>query len=93
MDKTAFLQYRSKEYRELRYWAYRKRESLELFTVPIPNTEEICFTFWKINHSTWELLEEECLELVHPNCHETVTAYNYEKMKLFFLRYFPFLEF
>ena len=60
---------------------------VELFTKETPNTEKISFTFWEINNSTWDYLEENCLETVNISAHETISTYNYEKMKLFYLRY------
>lgn len=58
-----------------------------MFTKETPNTEKISFTFWEINNSTWDYLEENCLETVNISAHETISTYNYEKMKLFYLRY------
>ena len=84
---NGFLQYRSQEYNELRYWVYRKGELLFLYYSPKPNTDELKFSFWKINNATWDLIEEECLEQIEVNEHENILSYNYERMKRFFLKY------
>ena len=85
--KSSFLQYRSNEYKEYDFWLFRKGNFVELFTKETPNTEKISFTFWEINNSTWDYLEENCLETVKISAHETISTYNYEKMKLFYLQY------
>lgn len=86
--KTSFARYRSHEYREIRFWCYRKGEELQLFQKPTPNTDEILFTFWEINNSSWESIERECLKRFQINPRESVTNFDYEKLKLFYLRYF-----
>lgn len=85
--KTSFLKYRSEEYRDIRYWVFRKGQLLQLYTAPVPNTDEIRFSFWEMNHATWELLEEACLEPFRISGRESFITCNYEKMKLFYLRY------
>lgn len=83
----SFLQYRSNEYNELRFWVYRKGELLFLYHEEKPNTDELLFTFWKINNSTWDIIEEKCLESIKANEYEEILSYNYQKMKHFFLKY------
>lgn len=85
--KTSFLQYRSNEYKELDFWLFKKGNFMELFIKEVPNTEKVSFSFWEINNSTWEHIEENCLETIKISEHETISSYNYEKMKLFYLRY------
>lgn len=84
---SSFLQYRSTEYKEFNYWLFRKGNFLELSLNELPNTDRVSFTFWCINISTWDMIEDDCLESVKISEHETMTTYNYQKMKMFYLRY------
>lgn len=85
--KSSFLQYRSTEYKEIDFWAYKNGVFLDLYIQEVPNTEKISFTFWEMNNSTWDLIEKNCLENNKISEHESLSTYNYEKMKLFYLRY------
>lgn len=85
--KSSFLEYRSTEFKEHTFWLYKKGDFISLYDEEKPNTDKVSFTFWEINNSTWDYIEDVALEPFDVSEHERITMYNYEKMKLFYLRY------
>lgn len=77
----------SVDYKRYSVWVYEDSNPIQVFDEYTPNTTEIWFEFYDISLVQWKRLEEECLQVVVENEHEQSFFYNFNKIKIFCLKY------
>lgn len=87
MIASLFKQNRSTEYEKIFLWVWISKSKMFVSHEKVDGADMLEFEFWKMNTSSWDAMEEECIEDFHVSNLDHFMTHNTDKMKMFYLRY------
>lgn len=82
-----FKENRSEKFFIIRMWLWIKCGTLIISKEKMDGADEVYFTFWEMNSSSFDSMDDECLENFDSKDGEHFMFRNSNKMKRFYLRY------
>ena len=79
------INYQLTTYKRYSVWVYKSKNKIQVYNQSMPNTEQLWFEFYDFDYVSWKQMQDECVD-VFQTLHEKVYLYNFNKLKMFYLK-------